>query len=108
MALFIVNINGSLTEISWRICVTGKFKSIKALSDSALRELIEPQILDYKNKTDLSYCSNCNCSLTFPHIDHDEPLFQQLVDDFLELNTIQIPTEHNKKDVFPTNIFLSQ
>ena len=99
MALFIENTDGSLTEISWRICVTGKYKSIKTLFNSALRERIEPQILDYKNKTDLSYCRKCNCSLTIPHIDHDEPQFQQLVDDFVDLNIIQIPTEYNKKDV---------
>jgi hypothetical protein len=70
---------------------------MKTLFNSDLRERIEPQILDYKNKTDLSYCRKCNCSLTVPHIDHDEPQFQHLVDDFVDLKIMPIPTEYNKK-----------
>ena len=101
LALNIVNNDNTYTEISWRICVTGTGKSQKTLFNSALRQCISYQIKEFRYASDLSYCRECNCSLDdkTPHIDHDEIQFIKLVEDFIELNQLIIPTKYNKKDI---------
>jgi hypothetical protein len=101
LALNIVNHDNTFTEISWKICVSGKCKSPKTLFNSALRYCISYQIKEFKEKSDLSYCRECKCSLKYKniHIDHYEIQFIKLVEDFLELNReIIIPTKYNKRD----------
>jgi hypothetical protein len=108
LALNIVNNDGTTTEISWRICVSGKCKTDKALFMATLRECIYNQIKTFRDKSDLSYCEECKCSLLEKpsHIDHHEPQFLQLVEDFLELHKdIIIPTEYNKQEITFTRLF---
>jgi len=108
LALNILNNDGSFTEISWRICVLEKCKSIKTLFNNALRENIMNQILDFKNNSDLSFCRECNSLIdknTNIHIDHYQIQFKQLVEDFLKFNKIIIPIEYNKKEVTFQTIF---
>jgi hypothetical protein len=108
-ALTIVNNDNTYTEISWRICVTGRGKPSKTLFNSALRQCISDQIKDFRDASDLSYCRECNCSLydKILHIDHNEIQFIKLVEDFMELNkeTIIIPIEYNKKDITFETLF---
>lgn len=108
-ALTIVNNDNTYTEISWRICVTGRGKTSKSLFNSALRHCISYQIKEFRDASDLSYCRECNCSLydKIPHIDHNEIQFIKLVEDFMELNkeTIIIPIEYNKKDITFETLF---
>jgi hypothetical protein len=101
LALTIINNDDTNTEISWRICVTGKGKSSKTLFHSALRQCISYQIKDFKNASDLSFCRECRCSLHDKtiHIDHDVVQFIQLVENFMNKETIIIPIEYDKKDV---------
>ena len=101
LALNIINNDNTKTEISWKICVTGIGKSSKTLFNSALRQCISYQIKDFKDISDLSYCRICNCSLDnkILHIDHHEIQFIKLVEDFIELNQLIIPTKYNKKDI---------
>jgi hypothetical protein len=102
LALNIVNSDNTKTEISWRICITGTNKSVKTLFNSSLRQCISYQIQEFRDVSDLSYCRECKCSLYYKtlHIDHHEPQFIKLVEDFMELNkeTIIMPIEYNKKD----------
>jgi hypothetical protein len=109
LALNIVNNDNTYTEISWRICVSGTGKSQKSLFNSALRQCISYQIKEFRDITDLSYCSECKCSLNDKtlHIDHHETQFIKLVEDFIELNkeTIIIPNEYNKKDITFETLF---
>ena len=110
-ALNIINHDNTHTEISWRICVTGIDKSSKSLFNSALRYCISYQILDFKNTSDLSSCTKCNCCLhdKIVHIDHDKTQFTKLVDDFLNLHKeIKIPIEYNKKDITFQTIFKNE
>jgi len=111
-ALNILNNDGTVTEISWRICVSGKDKTDKTLFNSALRHCISYQIIDFKYTSDLSYCRECNCCLNDKviHIDHHEKQFKQLVEEFLELNrdTIIIPTEYNKKEITFETLFTNE
>jgi len=110
MALNIINDDGSSTEISWKICVTGKAKTSKSKFNAALRQCISNQIKDFRNKSDLSFCKECKCSLfqNISHIDHYEPQFAQLVDDFVDLNKeliVSIPTEYKKKEITFETLF---
>ena len=101
LALNIVNNDNTYTEISWKICVSGKRKSQKTLFNSALRYCISLQIKEFRDTSDVSYCRECNCSLDdkIVHIDHHEIQFMQLVEDFLELHkeTLIIPCEYTKQ-----------
>ena len=56
----------------------------------------------------MSYCEECKCSLIENplHIDHHEPQFLQLVEDFLELHKdIIIPTGYNKQEITFKRLF---
>jgi hypothetical protein len=77
----------TFTSISWRTCVTGKGNPIKTLFQSALRLCIEPQILVFRDNSDISYCigSNSNMDEKKVHIDH-EIHFVQLVEEFMKLH----------------------
>lgn len=112
LALNIVNKDGSLKEISWCICVTGKCKTPESLFRSALRQCISNQTMDFKNTSDLSYCRECNCDLgdKIIHIDHYEKQFLQLVNDFLDENKerITVPTEYDKKKITFETLFKSK
>jgi len=99
LALNIINNDGTTTEISWRICVTGKGHTPEQLYNMALRQKISPQIQSYREKknTDMSICSICENSLKdkIVHIDH-EIHFAKLVDDFTNLHNITMPIEYEK------------
>ena len=102
LELQIVNNDGTYTEISWNICVSGKSSTKESSFYSALRQHISLQIMNFKNTNDLSYCRECNhrfVEFSPPvHIDHVIQ-FKQLVENFLEINTnIIIPTEYEKKE----------
>ena len=95
-------------SISWRKCVTGKGSSPKASCNDALRECISSQIKKFRDASDLSYCRECNCSIDDinpPHIDHHEPQFAQLVEEFIELKSIIIPTKYDKQAFKNKTIF---
>jgi hypothetical protein len=99
IALNIVNNDGKITEISWRICITGKGHTPHQSYNMALRYTISSQIQSYKEKedTNISICSICKDSLKNKmfHIDH-EIHFAKLVDDFTNLHNITIPIEYEK------------
>jgi hypothetical protein len=102
LALFIVNNDRTITEISWKKCITGKTTPIRDLFISSLRESIYPQISHYRENTDLSYCRICDCSLIdkLIHIDHYEPQFAELINNFLEIhNGLVIPTKYDKNKI---------
>lgn len=110
LALNLVNNDGTFTEISWKICVSGKCKTTEALFNSALRQCISNQIKNFKDITDLSYCRECDCSLIekTPHIDHYEIQFKQLVEDFLKVNKEiikNLPNEYDKKEITFETLF---
>lgn len=101
LELNIINNDNTYTEISWKTCVSGTTKPIKKIFVSALRQSITHQIMQFKETTDLSYCKKCNCCLKDKrnNVDHHTIQFIQLVDDFMELNKIQMPIEYNKKNI---------
>jgi hypothetical protein len=97
LALNIINNNETTTEISWIICVCGKYPPPQQLFNMALRHSISPQIQAYRENTDISICSICNKCLKDKmfHVDH-EIQFAKLVSDFTHLHNIIIPIEYDK------------
>ena len=110
LALNIINNDETTTEISWRICVTGKGHTTQKLYNMALRQTISSQIHSYKIKedTDTTICSICNNCLKDKmfHIDH-EIQFAQLVDDLTNLHNIIIPSEYNKLPITFERTFIT-
>jgi hypothetical protein len=102
LALNIINNDNSLTEISWRVCVSGKGKCVKTNFAQALRYYILSQIFDFKNSSDLSYCRLCQSSLLEKkiHIDHYVKQFSEIVQNFIDINKeIIIPTMYDKENL---------
>jgi hypothetical protein len=88
-----------LKSFSWNKCCG--FKRKKDKLTIALRECIRPQIMDFKLKNEIKccYCNKIEGSLTFCdfHIDHIKP-FILLVDEFLQINTLPLPSEFIKTE----------
>lgn len=93
---FVIHIkkkDGTVDDVSWLSCVTGKPRSAKQLLHSALRYSIEPQIQQYRDSISLDQCVLCQSSTNgTPHIDHFVQ-FEQLVHDFYQTITIPVPNE---------------
>lgn len=111
MALDIINIDGSITEISWKKCVTGKAETIKSKFCSALRHSILKQISDFRSSSDATTCEMCNVSLldTPFHVDHVIH-FAKLVEDFLEMytGTFDIPVQYDKEPLTYLTMFRNE
>lgn len=100
-AIDIVNTDGTITELSWKKCVSGKKETQHSLFHSALRHSIAQQILDFKEKErDVQSCSLCmqpleNRVIHIDHINH----FVKIVEDFMNLyqDQITVPDEYDKE-----------
>ncbi len=96
--LFQLNIlknDGSIDNISWVACVTGKKKdSFK----SALRVSIEPQIKDFRTKC-IYECSICKTKVSpiDSHVDHENH-FEEILCKFLKTTNKKKPTEFKDTD----------
>ena len=95
LVLGIINKDKTWTEISWKKCI---YKTAPRTNfNSALRNCILPQILEFRYSNDLSFCRQCKNKSIVTHIDHDKTQFKTLVNDFLKLNPdIEIPSTYDK------------
>lgn len=84
--LNIIREDGSIEDISYRSCIVKR--PLDYNLKQAMRYSISPQILEFKNKSNL-ICSFCNSTENL-EIDHIK-LFKELYDDFIKQNT-NIPT----------------
>jgi hypothetical protein len=100
MALDIINTDGSITEISWKKCVTGRAETLQSLFCSALRHSVSNQISDYRSSSNATSCEECHVSLLDKayHVDHIVH-FAKLVEDFLEeyKGSFDIPVKYDKE-----------
>jgi hypothetical protein len=99
----IVTNNGEEIDISWQTAIKGKHKSAKSELVSAMRNSINPQIIEFKNN------NKKECVLCFGknniHADHHEPQFEELVKNFINLMKNQnITIPNNFGDDHSTNI----
>ena len=90
----IIKLDGSIDDVSvMNNCITGKPKdSLK----TAMRVSIQPQIEQYKNTNFIKVCELCSehDRLEIDHHSEKTP-FAKLYIDFLEINTLPIPTTFN-------------
>ena len=99
LAFEIVNKDNTFTEISWKKCITNRDDTNQSLFKKALRNIIKPQIDEFRLKCDVSICELCSCSIDNKnsHIDHIIH-FHKLVSQFCdEYDFGDIPTEYGKK-----------
>ena len=69
--------------ISLNSCIKGKSSTLKDNLQIAMRNSIEPQIINFRNSSPL-ICDICKCAChNNTHIDHREPQFVELFEDFI-------------------------
>jgi len=99
-ALDIVNSDGTIMEISWRKCVTGKSESQSDLFHAALRSSVADQIAAFREQSShVETCGICDKRMD-PHDNHVDHIlhFATLVANVMALHEdITIPTEYEKE-----------
>lgn len=90
--LYIKRIDGSEIDISWVTCFTGKAKSYKSLLQSAMREAISPQILEFLKLNRV--CNKCGAR-SHLEVDHLEPSFKKLSSIFEFPPQVFLDGKHN-------------
>ena len=79
--LNIIKDDGTIEDISWKMCISGKEKTNKQQLQSAYRYSIDDQIYNYKQSVSLTYCSLCHnvCNILggaqIDHVIHFEKLY---------------------------------
>ena len=101
LAIDIVNSDGSRTEISWSKCVTGKQETTHSKFHASLRYAVEDQIAAFREATHVEICKLCDKSIDLYGIGHVDHIlhFATLVDNFMALHDITMPTEYEKESV---------
>lgn len=99
LELNIINIDDSIEDISWRMCVTGKPKTFKQELLSALRYSIDYQIKHFRNSNDLHKCMLCEQMIEDNglHIDHIIH-FDKLVKQFLTNTSMTTPCDFDNAE----------
>lgn len=90
--VFIINSDGTQTDISWRCALTGRGKTPKHELYSALRVAVQQSVIDYRKNNEL-ICSICNRRKETMHVDHIKQ-FDEIVMEFISLmkeKSINIP-----------------
>jgi len=90
----IKRIDGSVVVFSWVYCCQFKEKTTTNNLVNSMRISVRNHTINYKQKqTKLicNYCKSENELYENYHVDHDNPSFQTLKNDFLQLTTKKIP-----------------
>tara|TARA_R110000803_G_scaffold151923_1_gene216961 strand:- start:503 stop:1120 length:618 start_codon:yes stop_codon:yes gene_type:complete len=90
----VLNKNGFRSTFSiMNTCVSGKTKdNLKP----ALRNAIQSQIEIFRSNSEL-ICDICLDTENIMHIDHFEPQFKTIVENFLKRNQLKVPTKFDSK-----------
>ena len=103
----IKRLDGSETDFSWVYCC--KFKERTTSDDllRAMRESIKYDTIKYKQKNKLicNFCKTENEVYENYHVDHNNPSFQILKDNFLQLTKKQIPLSFGDCKTYKLTIF---
>lgn len=80
-------------SISWRQCCGMKGKSHDLKLSTAMRDAVKSFINSFKTKQPLicNYCYLNTCDYTDYHVDHDDPPFRILRDNFINKTELDIP-----------------
>ena len=81
----IVRNDNSTIDFSWLKCSTSSSNSIFDNLKAAMRQFVSVDTQNFK-KNSIMKCEFCDCVEFDFHVDHHEPSFKKLVDDFLIIN----------------------
>lgn len=90
----IKRLDGSEIDFSWVYCCQFKERTMSDDLTRAMREAIKYDTIKYKKKQDKLICNFCKTENELYenyHVDHHNPSFQILKDNFLQLTKYQIP-----------------
>ena len=90
----LTRLDGTKIDFSWVYCCQFKERTPKDNLIKSMRSAIRDDIIKYKRSNSL-ICNDCKTKTEASHdyhVDHDNPSFQTLKDNFLQLTTKQIPT----------------
>ena len=107
---FMVNIkrlDNSSSDFSWTYCCKFKKRDDNYYLTREMRKVINPDIVNFKNnqnKLICNFCGNDNELYENFHIDHHNPSFKNLKENFLKITDKQIPTKFNDVKIYDKNI----
>jgi len=93
LAFYIIKSDETIMDIGIKTCIDAKPMSDLSKLKSACRTCIEPQIQNFKIKNlNINICRLCNNKIIKAHIDHREPPFKTIFQNFMAQNSYEIPT----------------
>lgn len=103
--------DGSTIDFSWVHCC--QFKPRTAMDDlvRCMRASIRDTVIQFKRKQRRMECAYCECTdkpYEEYHVDHDQPSFHQLKEDFLQQTKQPFPTQFADCPATRLTIFRSQ
>lgn len=102
--LMIKRVDDTDIDFSWVYCCQFKIRNDDLIK--AMREAISKDIINFKNKQENLICKNCknkNCEF---HVDHDNPSFKKLKDDFIKNYKEKIPNDFESSENYLTQFKL--
>jgi len=104
----IKRLDGTIIDFSWVYCC--KFKERTATDNllKAMRTAIKDVVIDFKRSQRKLICNFCKTETELYenyHVDHENPSFQALKDDFLQLTKLQIPSSFGDCKRYNLTIF---
>jgi len=104
----IKRLDGSETDFSWVYCCQFKERATKYDLVCAMREAIKYDTINYKKKQNKLICNFCKTEKELYenyHVDHHNPSFQTLKNNFLQLTKKTIPLSFGDCKKYKLSIF---
>jgi hypothetical protein len=103
--------DGNETSFRWRSCCEFREKNTNEYLTKAMRTAVKEIVIQYKREQCeliCNICKNKNEPYEKYEVDHDNPSFKKLKDDFLCITTIPIPSSFAKIEKINLTIFKDQ
>lgn len=100
--------DGSKTDFSWVYCCQFKPRTVNEDLIRAMRNAIKDDVIKYKQSQNKLICNYCKSETELYedyHVDHDNPSFQVLKDNYLLTTTKQKPTSFGECEIYKLTIF---
>jgi hypothetical protein len=104
----IKRLDGSDTDFSWVYCCQFKERTANDSLLRAMRTAIKDEAIKYKQKQSLLICNFCKSENELYenyHVDHHDPSFQTLKDDFLQWTNKTIPSSFGDCKIYNFTVF---
>jgi hypothetical protein len=104
----IKRVDGSNVDFSWVYCCQFKERTVKFELNQAMRTAIHNDIVKFRTQQTKIMCNLCKLteeSWDNYHIDHDNPSFQKLQNNFFSITKNPIPKTFNQDNKYYSTIF---